>query len=211
MNEQNPYHEAIAVINTHFDRCLKKKSIGHQKVSWGSVQSQQERFEILAGIGELNYCTVLDVGCGLGAMYNYLSQTRNMKLSGYVGVDLNPNMVAEASKIFPGTRFEVSNLLVNPPESTFDYVFASGIFNIVTPNISKIIHGNIKAMFDLCRFGVAVNFFSTLSPFDKDPNSYYSDPGHLLAFVCKNISRKVVLRHDYRKNDFTLYIYREQP
>jgi len=52
-----------------------------------------------------------------------------------------------------------------------------------------------------------VNFLSTHSK--TRTGSHYVDPVEMLDWVCRNLSKKVVLRQDYKENDFSIIIYRD--
>ena len=43
-----------------------------ERVGWGSTDSQDKRFSVLTEIGDLDNRTILDVGCGLGAYFDYI-------------------------------------------------------------------------------------------------------------------------------------------
>jgi len=46
-----------------------------ERVGWGSTDSQDKRFSVLTEIGDLDNRTILDVGCGLGAYFDYIRNT----------------------------------------------------------------------------------------------------------------------------------------
>lgn len=176
-----------------------------KSVAWGSRKSQEKRFEILSEIADLRVRSVLDVGCGLGDFYGWLSSTyRNIR---YTGIDITPSMIEIASKSYPKTRFKIQNILdLKKLTPSYDYVFASGIFNRRIAGHKYFVTKTIEKMFALCKRGVAFNVMSTKADFMEE-NEYYADPGKMLDF-CLNLSRKVVLRHDYMPHDFTVYIYK---
>jgi len=64
----------------------------------------------------------------------------------------------------------------------------------------------IKRMFEFCTRAVAVNMLSSYAEV-KDGNSYYARPEDLLTWGL-NLTRKIILRHDYKPNDLTLYLYK---
>ena len=190
-----------------YNQNVKKHKDDIKSVAWGSKESQLKRFEILSQIADLEGQSVLDVGCGLGDFYGWL---RN-KYSDirYTGIDITPSMIEIALKRFPGTKFKVQNILeLKKVRPTYDYVFASGIFNRRIPRHKHFIKDTIIRMFDLSKQGIAFNIMSTKADFMKK-NEYYADPSKMLNF-CTNLSRRFVLRHDYMPHDFTVYVYKEQ-
>jgi hypothetical protein len=63
-------------------------------------------------------------------------------------------------------------------------------------------------MFSLAGKGAAANF---LSSFTKRPDGFsnYCDPAHILQLLAKGVSPIIQLIHNYRPNDFTVFLYRE--
>lgn len=176
-------------------------------VSWGSTESQQARFRIISEIGELNNRSILDVGCGFGDLYAFLRQ-QDICPKLYVGIDINQKMIATARSRFPKATFQVGDILDSKLTEKFNYVVSSGIFGLETPNWQAVTEKILSRMYELCEIGVAVNFLSSFTLGKKVADSHYANPADILDFVCKNLSTRIILRHDYRPNDFTLYIYK---
>jgi hypothetical protein len=97
----------------------------------------------------------------------------------------------------------------------YDYVMASGIFNIrmADPDSHKdSVHKMLSRMFSLAKIGMAVNFICTdivyLVPDGQETSRYfYFSPEEMISF-CKTLTEKYVLRHDYHPGDFTLYLFK---
>jgi hypothetical protein len=85
---------------------------------------------------------------------------------------------------------------------------ASGIFMFPNPNWEEYVLLTVKKMFVLSRSATIVNF---LSSFSESPSaeSHYADPGATLSLLMQEISPAAVLLHDYRRNDFTVGLFRE--
>lgn len=202
-NNQKRY-ETKSLID-FYEQNIKTHGGGFGSVAWGSKESQEKRFVVLAQIDDLNQLKILDVGCGLGDFYGWL-KARNIDIH-YEGIDITPSMIQEAKKKYPGVRFKVQDILKEKEiDATFDYIFASGIFNRKIPEHHSFVSNTIIRMFDLCRRGIAFNIMSEKADF-MEPEEYYADPGEMLN-ICLGLSRKVILRHDYMPHDFTVYIYK---
>lgn len=198
----------LSINLAHFDERLDRFGAEDpQAVSWNSRDSQVSRFAVLAQVGSLEGCRILDVGCGLGDFYGYV-QAEAIAVGEYQGIDINPRMIAAARAKYPGVAFEYRDLRENPfPASSFDWVLESGIFNLDMPHWHDVAYGTLRAMFEVCRRGVAANFLSRLSG-NSVAGRRYTDPAEIAAVVGESITRKYVLRHDYRSNDFTIFLYR---
>ena len=81
-------------------------------VKWESPESQFLRFKILCEISPLLFQSfVLDVGCGMGHLVDYL-QTNNFT-GDYQGIDLCNEMILSAQKRHPAFYFADSILKCN--------------------------------------------------------------------------------------------------
>jgi len=68
----------------------------------------------------------------------------------------------------------------------------------------------LRRMMDMAHRGVSVNFLSARTPNPLDPRSHYANPEETLARAL-GLTRNVVLRHDYKPNDFTIYLRHGRP
>lgn len=193
-------------ITSFYTELVQKHGIFPRSLDWGSEVSQELRFDVLAKIGNLNGKSLLDVGCGLGDLLNYL-QTHDTKAD-YTGYDITPIMIELAQKRFPHANFQVSDLLdETDAQPQFDYVFASGIFYLRQVEGIGYLGAMVRKMFSLCRKGIAFNTLSILA-LNRNPDEFYADPSQVLT-MCLEITPSVILRHDYLPHDFTLYLYKK--
>lgn len=192
----------------YYSRSVEAHGNTQLAVGWGSVQSQETRFRVLAEIGLSPSSSVLDVGCGLGDLYGYLTRKFNNQPN-YRGVDITPAMIREARAKFPEGKFMVGDLLI--PEKAIaraDFVLASGIFALLDLDREpyRIMRDLIAAMFRQCRIGIAFNSLSSWTP-NPEPGKFFVDPVAAVT-MCRDITSWVSLRHDYMPHDFTIYMYR---
>jgi len=176
-----------------------------KSLDW-SEESQWKRFEVLASIGKWNNKTVLDVGCGFGDFLSCLyTQEGLFQPKNYVGIDVMNEFVEAAKKKYPFGEFRNTDIIdIN---DNFDYVIASGIFYLPSNDWVERTSNILQKMFNLCNIGIGANFLSALSPNQKD-GRYYADPSYVLVNTMNFISKKVILRHDYLPNDFTVFVYK---
>lgn len=167
-----------------------------RSVKWGTKQTQYFRFKILCEIGDLTDASIVDYGCGLGDLYDYLL-TQGFK-GNYIGVDENQDLIEAATKKYP-VYFAVGH---NIPSC--DYVLLSGVFNEPVENREQLIRTTIKAAFESAKKGVGINFIYT-----PTEGMAHSDPLDLFTFA-NTLSPFVTLRQDYRQGNFTLFIYKNK-
>ncbi len=181
------------------------KVYGYDPKTLGWLKGKQEiRFQVLSEIGNLQNCSVLDVGCGFGDLYGFFHKKR-IKIK-YTGVDINSQLLEIGMELYPSAVFEEMDFEEFPLEKKFDWAFASGIFNFKLKNNDQFIKNTLSKMFSLSKKGVAVDFLSSYVDF-QNGGAYYSNPEQIFSF-CKKLSRRITLRHDYMPFEFCIYIYK---
>ncbi len=191
----------------YYNKQLTEYGQDVKALSWGNVDSQRERFKILSEIGDLNDKSILDVGCGFGDFYVYL-KGQDINPKQYVGIDINLLMISMAKNKLPEVRFEVADILTVKLKEKYDYVIASGIFALETPKWDAITEKILRKMYKLSQLGVGVNFLSSRTTGKMLVGRHYTNPRDMAKFASKKLRAGIVLRYDYRPNDFTLYIYK---
>lgn len=201
----NP-QEKVETIKRYTER-FAKAGPTVQVLGWRDQAQQALRFDVLAGIGDFDGKSVLDVGCGFGDFADYLQG--HGRRCRYVGVDINPTLLEVARRRHPELRFEERDLLAQPLDERFDYVVESGVFNHRLSDNETFAQRMLAAMYATCRLGVAANLMSDRVDY-RDDDLYYFHPEAYLHYG-SGLSPYVTIRHDYPLYEFTLYIYRTPP
>lgn len=203
MTKTAPEYEQVTT--SHFSKLIEEHGDNVRAVDWGSEEGQKQRFDVLRDIGVTSDDSVLDIGCGRGDMYAYL---QSLQYTGkYHGVDITPGMVEMATKRFPEGNFEHRDVLSSPfDENEFDYVLASGIFYLKITDNQGFFKDMVECLYKICAKGLAFNCLSTQTS-NKETNEFYFDSAEVLN-ICLKLSPFATLRHDYKSNDFTVYLYK---
>jgi len=196
-------------------RYLNKSTPGKLYKFWGNKTVQLLRFKILSEIDDLTNKSVLDVGCGLGEFY-YFCKEKGVNFSEYVGIDINPKIVKQANDKFPELRISCLDVLEIPRDimddtlekNRFDYIIASGLFNFECANWDERTWLIIEECYKISKLGVAINFLRFRQE-ERRPIAHYTRYRDILEVV-ERLTNRYVLRCDYKKNDFTVYLYKKQ-
>lgn len=201
MTSENKDFEHL--VSDHYSPLLKSHGNSHLSLNWGSQTSQLKRFERLIDFPIEEDATILDVGCGLGHLFEYLRNRK--KQIKYTGYDIIPDMVSEASKLFPEANFTEENILDSSEDYCYDYVVASGIFTIGCNHerMFATIDSMFKKSVKICSF----NSLSAWSPSDG-AHEFQADPLKVLDF-CKELTPRISFFHSYLPHDFTVHLYKE--
>jgi SAM-dependent methyltransferase len=178
-------------------------------VDWNGLEGQVLRFEKLATLIDPGRSfSLLDLGCGYGALYAFLAE--RFQDFDYLGVDVSAEMVEAARRRFAGAAratFAVGAL----PQAPADYAVASGIFNVKLDRPEAEWRAHVEATLDLLdqtgTRGFAFNCLTAYSDADRmRPDLYYPNPCELFDRCKRRYSRKVALLHDYDLYEFTLVV-----
>jgi SAM-dependent methyltransferase len=175
-----------------------------QALGWVDDQSQQLRFEMLAGIGDMNGCSVLDIGCGHGDLSATLfNKYPKRHYSGIEQVETFLNIATTRYGNLPNTTFYLGDCS-SAELPMADYVLASGSLSYRTSEPNFIYH-MISKLFSTCRIGFGFNLLSKVNTPGGILMAY--DVLDILTY-CRSLSSKVVLHDEYCEGDFTVWMYK---
>jgi SAM-dependent methyltransferase len=201
MTRQN---DPLVHVTNHYELLLAKYGPGVKAVDWRDEEQRNLRFEVLSQAGNLQGCSIADVGSGLGDLYGFL-QKRGWHVK-YTGFEMIPRFVTIARERYPSAEFIEAEFLSMYIERKFDWVFLNGSLNVRFDGIEQFTHKVIEKMYAICNRGVAFNLMSTYVDFQK-VDTAHNDPEKIFRF-CKSLTRFVTLRHDYYPWEFTTYMFR---
>lgn len=196
----------LSGLERYYRSQLRGHAAPEKRVGWNSAQSQRVRFEALASVGPLKGAKVLDIGCGLGGFWGYLKEKR-LKVD-YTGVDLFPNVIREARKLYPEARFEARRILSRPfRKDSFDYAFLSGVFNVRVKDNWRYMRTVLSAALKASRGAVAFNVLNAEAGI-QEKDRFTVSSKELVAFGRSlGVSRAHLIDH-YHHLDLTLFLYK---
>lgn len=196
-------------VAAYYSSTLSQHGPTPKGVDWNGEESQRIRFDQLRKlISDEKSFSINDLGCGYGALFEYLRETyRNFD---YYGVDVLHSMIDAAlarHEAAPHARFCQGTMA----PQVCEYSVASGIFSVcldaerdawrqhVKDTISHLHASSIK--------GFAFNCLTSYSdPHKMKPHLFYADPCELFDFCKRNFSPHVALLHDYGLFEFTILV-----
>ncbi|WP_248794680.1 class I SAM-dependent methyltransferase [Pseudomonas sp. MWU13-2105] len=201
--------EKATLMHFHRHRIAEHSRGSTKALGWKDQHSQDARFAVLARIGPLQGCTVLDVGCGHGDLKAYLDRIAPdaAALGAYIGVDLLPEFIETAQARFSGQdnvafyQCDFSQLIL--PE--VDYVFASGALSYRSTEVDYY-QRMIAKFYQAARHGLAFNMLDA-ALFPEHPLLVGHDRAGVLAY-CQSLSGNVEVVDGYRVDDFTLLMWK---
>jgi cyclopropane fatty-acyl-phospholipid synthase-like methyltransferase len=195
-------------IDNYYTQKLQQYGATPQGVDWSSQASQELRFQQLLKIVSADApFTLLDYGCGFGAMYDFMR--KNYTNFRFIGYDISSAMIAKAQELYPQEPTQwITQIAEN---QSVDYVVASGIFNVRLENTEEhwknYVIDTLQDMNRIATKGFAFNILTSYSDAHlmKD-YLYYANPTELFDYCKKNFSKTVALLHDYPLYEFTILV-----
>ncbi len=167
---------------------------------WNSRESQRLRFQVLAETFPLAGRRVLDAGCGLGDLLEFLEQSGSAPAH-YVGVDALESVIAEARRRTFATpaEFRHGDLVADPDLLAVgqpEVIVISGTLNTLT---GRQFYATLERAYRSADQCLLFNFLSTHhSPRFGDGGGFVVrvDPVQVFAYGLR-LTNRIVVRHDY--------------
>ncbi|WP_010250620.1 class I SAM-dependent methyltransferase [Acetivibrio cellulolyticus] len=174
-------------------------------LGWESKEAQDMRFETLRANVDLKNKKVLDVGCGLGNLLEYLNSNGiNVE---YTGVDIIEDMIESVKqKNLIGEFYCMDIFKQHHFESrSFDVIYTSGIFNLNMGNNMEFLMRALGCFINLSKSIIAFNLLDKNSP-GKEDIYYYYDPEEVAAMMERQYPqiKNIKIVRGYLNNDFTI-------
>ncbi len=191
--------------------------VGKHGDSLLSVQRPRGRqelvFSVLLDMCEGDDYSILDVGCGVGHLLEFLRHGGHA--GAYRGLDVSAEMIRICTGKFEqdgNASFRLGTLDQLEGGEVFDYVVLSGAFNnnplkLPVEACMGMVTDHLSRMFALCRRGVSVNFASTYVDYQSE-GAFHASPEALFSFG-KTLTKRVAIRHDYMPYEFTMHLYKD--
>jgi len=202
---------ALKKYKDYFNEKIETYGATPKGTDYNGPEAQNIRFEQLIKVinPEVAF-TVIDYGCGYGALFDYL-QTKGWDFQ-YYGYDMLEKMIIAAQKSHEG----IANVHFQHTEDDLpiaDYLLAGAIFNnkfeAEEGEWTDLVLKTLQKMNNLCSKGFSFNALTKYSDADRmalRPDLYFADSLFLFDYCKKNFSRNVALLHDYGLYDFTILV-----
>ncbi|WIH82290.1 class I SAM-dependent methyltransferase [Brachyspira pilosicoli] len=203
-----------SIIVDHYINRVNDLNIPDYKVvDWESEEAQNLRFKALIEHFNMSGNVLLDVGCGVGSLAEYIDKN-NINLY-YIGIDIMPEMVERAkSKTYKNIspQFMTMDFFKKTDiKDDVDYIYTSGIFNLNLGNNEEFLKEAIEAFLLAARKGVCFNLLDVSCKEKYGDKYYYYKKDDILLLtqdILKklNLSYKIHIEDKYLQNDFSVFI-----
>lgn len=216
MKKQKKYLE----IASHYENCLIKHGDSHLGVDWPREHDIDTRHSVMFDL--IRFCPnplpkkikLLDFGCGLSHMYDYLVRHNLQKNIEYSGLDISREFVKKSRKKYPANKYYCTDILAPGAKlPKFDFIVLNGVFtqkrNLKNEEMFSFLKEAVGYLFERTNHGIALNVMSGHVDFKRQA-AFHLGFDKLSDFLCRDVSRNFIHRHNYGLYEYTTYIYREK-
>jgi trans-aconitate methyltransferase len=171
---------------------------------------QQERFSSLMTYVKKESFSILDYGCGLGQMANYINQ--QFPKAHYHGVDIIEDFISENNAKYDFGRFEIIRNCYDIKEN-YDVITAAGVFNLLYVQDIKqhqqIVYDNLIHLFSKTIDILSVNFMTDQVDFIQE-GAFHQNISELYDFAKSKLTKRVAVDESYMPYEFTFHFFKDQ-
>jgi SAM-dependent methyltransferase len=204
--------KSLINLKKTYETNLEQYGYSYKSVGWKEIGALK-RYEIMTNLflSDKKRKRILDLGCGLSHYFLYLKNI-NLKNFTYIGVDISDKMIQKSKLFYPKNLYlnlDVLNAKSKLPK--FDYALINGLFTQKLNYSDKVmflfLKNILKKVFFLSKKGIA---FNLLTPFPdwKNKKNFYPPIEKILKFIIKNLSKKIIINHNYKLFEYTIYVYK---
>jgi len=192
-----------------YEARLSKYGYVHEALGWTRDNVNErltELVSLLLGFHQDKPLILLDLGCGLGNLYELI---KNDKKYNYIGIDINSKLILECKNRYPEANFftmnEFENLDITP-----DFTLISGVFNHVRENKDEWDNMcfQITKYFKLSTKGVVWNLLTDRVDYFTEHNKNYNVE-EVIKF-CYTLSDSVAFKNTRLRYEASFAIYRNE-
>ena len=193
---------------------LKQQGSNARGVFWASRLSQYARFDhalMLLQAKWHNKAKICDIGCGYGALFDFIGKTPRYQSLDYHGIDINKDMIAACLQLFGRTAPFTCDRM---PPTMVDVGVYIGTFNLCHADSYTLWQNYIVTQlgksWDKCQCGIILNITSKPSAHIHN-QIFYAEPRGFAELLKQHFGRSAHIQtHStrYVDNDSTFVISR---
>jgi SAM-dependent methyltransferase len=198
----NKHKEMIEKFVSKYEEFYNEHGDSSAGVGWFKAEMTDPRFEALTSHIKNNECSVLDFGCGLGAMREWmLDRLGNFD---YIGIDITPNHIEIAKQKYPDCKFFLGDILADSSILSeigpVDYSVLCGVFTMKIDfsddDMFEFTKRVLKEIWSMTTKSMSFNLTSDLVDYKKDVLMHVPFD-KITKFVNDELSRNFEIKAHY--------------
>jgi SAM-dependent methyltransferase len=200
-------------IGAYYGATVARHGANPLGVDWSCRATQNLRFVQLLRVCDFAAPFSLnDVGCGYGALIDFIAERYPAAAIDYLGIDLSPAMVRHGRRLHRKLANHAFTVGCRSPR-VGDYSVASGIFNVMLDHPrdgwEAFIAQTLCDLHRTSRRAFAVNFMAEGPPEPKPRPLYRTSPEPWLRHCRDQLQCSVEVVTGYGMREFTLLVRRQ--
>lgn len=197
-------------VSLYYDKACRAANTGWQASLWLSAEDQYYRYVLMGQMLNWQGCSVLDIGCGQGDLYQFIKE-RSKNVT-YTGVDISQEMVTAAKRRFPDAEFLHADFLSEDFQpKQYDFVLGIGTFAVkLDGNQMEYFKRSINKLYKIANRAVGITLSSVKSAYDMKFEEFYHyyDPAEVLN-ICLGVTPSVILNHSTLPLEMAVFLHKE--
>ena len=189
--------------NDFYNKQLYDNDNDIEQVGWHDIDKAIKRYEFAKFlINQNGGGNVVDVGCGLGTLYNFIQDTN------YIGIDLYQPYINMAKVKYPDKFYcGVLEDVITKNNIDVDHFISLGAYTIIDESINNVeeyVFNELRFMLNNAKKSVIVNGFHNVV--DSKDYKYYHDLNNLVKFSHDYTNTHTCSLHIFSKYEFFLQL-----
>ena len=199
-------------IAKHYEECFEQHGNNCRGVDWPNVKDAETRYRIMLELipPSSETCSLLDFGCGLSHLYDYMRKDVKYDNIIYTGLDISEKFVDFSKE--KGPRYLIKDLIREDLDEYFDYIVFNGVFteklDLSEDEMFAFMEQILLKCFKFTKKGLAFNVMSKNVDWERQ-DLFHCSMDKLTNFLFKNGLKHFVIRNDYGLYEYTTYVYRD--
>lgn len=192
-------------IIKHYSNLISKYGFNKLGMGWGNNQLD-ERYDIF--LKHLNFKdkNILDYGCGISNLYNFLNK-KKIKYKKYFAYDINPNLNSfYTNKKFK--KFKFINKKKDILRENIDFSISNGVHNFYTKNDLSNFVNDINFLFKISKIGFGISFLNDNVDYKEKYLSYKKMTN--VYKILKKLNCNYIIDQTFKKYETFLIVYKNK-
>ncbi len=213
-----PYTDLV----NHYENCFKMHGDNYKGVDWPNKEDAETRYQVILDIIKFDSrndfedkaASILDFGCGLGHLYEYIKKNKIPVL--YSGLDLSPLFIERCKDKFPELEFITMDILETKEQvflKTYDYIVLNGVFTekreLSYEEMFEYLKKLVVKIWENVNCGLAFNVMSKDVDWERE-DLFHLPLSALSDFLTREITRNYIIRNDYGLYEYMVYLYKDR-
>jgi len=200
-------------IAKHYNECFEKHGDNHLGIDWPKYEDTLIRHQVMLDLikDKNTNNSLLDFGCGLGHLYEFILKNNYTKNIKYSGLDINLNFYNHCTSKYPDIQFYLKDVLIDNELPNFDYIVCNGTFTekreLTYNEMYNFMTNVLLKLWGKTNKGISFNVMSKLVDWERD-DLFHVSMDEICLFLKNNLSRNFIIRNDYKLYEYTIYVYK---